>query len=118
MVVIGISSIIPVRAVKRDNDQVALYSANGGVLLDGRVFELSFTPAPNVVTPDMTLGAPLGALMQDQGAAAGPVAVPAGTGAGLFDGGSLAALFEVRDRIVPEFDAEMDRYARPKPRNP
>ena len=49
--------------------------------------------------------------MQDQGAAAGPVAVPTGTGAGLFDGGSLAALFEVRDRIVPEFDGEIDRYA-------
>jgi flagellar hook-associated protein 1 FlgK len=107
----GISSIIPVRAIKRENDQVALYSANGGVLLDGRVFELSFAPAANLVTPDQTLGAGLNGLMQDQGAAAGPVAVPAGTGAGLFDGGSLAALFEVRDTIVPEFDAEMDRYA-------
>src|SRR5690606_22709311 len=27
------------------------------------------------------------------------------------DGGSLAALFDVRDRLVPEFDAEMDAYA-------
>ena len=81
------------------------------MLLDGRVFELSFTPAPNVVTPDMTLGAPLGGLMQDQGAATGPVAIAAGSGSGLFDGGSLGALFEVRDRIVPEFDAEIDRYA-------
>jgi flagellar hook-associated protein 1 FlgK len=110
-IVDGISSIIPLRAVKRDHDQLALYSANGGVLLDGRVFELSVTPAPNVVTPDMTLGSPLGGLMQDQGAAAGPVPVPTGTGAGLFDGGSLAALFEVRDRIAPEFNAEMDLWA-------
>ena len=107
----GISTIIPLRTVKREHDQVALYSANGGVLLDGRVFELSFAKATNVVTPDMSVGAGLGALMQDQGAAAGPVAVPTGTGGGLFDGGSLAALFEVRDRIVPEFDAEIDRYA-------
>ena len=59
----------------------------------------------------MTLGARLGGLTQDQGAAAGPVAVAAGSGTGLFDGGSLGALFEVRDRIVPEFDAEIDRYA-------
>ena len=59
----------------------------------------------------MSVGAGLGVLMQDQGASTGPVAVPAGTGGGLFDGGSLAALFEVRDRIVPEFDAEIDRYA-------
>jgi flagellar hook-associated protein 1 len=106
----GVSSIVPLRTVKRENDQVALYSANGGVLLDGRVFGLSFAKAANVVTPDMSVGAGLGALMQDQGAAAGPVAVPTGAGA-LFDGGSLAALFEVRDRIVPEFDGEMDRYA-------
>ena len=63
------------------------------------------------MTPDLTLGAGLGGLTQDQGAAGGPVAVAAGTGSGLFDGGSLGALFEVRDRIVPEFDAEIDRYA-------
>ena len=107
----AIATIVPVRVVKRDGDQVALYSANGGVLLDGRVFELGFTPAANVVTPDLTLGAGLDGLTQDQGAAGGPVAVAAGTGSGLFDGGSLGALFEVRDRIVPEFDAEIDRYA-------
>ena len=39
------------------------------------------------------------------------VPVPVATGRGLFDGGSLAALFEVRDSIVPEFSAEMDVYA-------
>lgn len=107
----GISGIIPLRAVRRDGDQIALYTANGGALLDGRVWELAFTQGPNVITPDMTLGAPLGGLMQDQGAAGGPVAITAGTGAGLMDGGSLGALFATRDRVVPEFDAEMDRYA-------
>ena len=59
----------------------------------------------------MTLGAPLGGLMQDQGALTGPVAIAAGSGSGLLDGGSLGALFEVRDTIVPEVDAEIDRYA-------
>jgi flagellar hook-associated protein 1 FlgK len=59
----------------------------------------------------MVLGAPLGGLMQDQGAISGPVALGAGSGTGLFDGGSLGALFEVRDSLVPEVDAEMDRYA-------
>ncbi len=107
----GVASIIPVRAVKRDGEQVALYSANGAALLDGRVWELSFQRGPNVITPDMTLGSPLGGLMQDQGASTGPVAIAAGTGSGLLDGGSLGALFETRDRIVPEFDAEIDRYA-------
>jgi flagellar hook-associated protein 1 FlgK len=107
----GIASVVPIRAVKREGEQVALYSANGGALLDGRVWELAFERGPTVVTPEMSLGAPLSGLMQDQGAAGGPAAVAAGTGAGLFDGGSLGALFETRDRIAPEFAAEMDRYA-------
>ncbi len=107
----AVSGIIPLRAVKRDGDQVALYSANGGALLDGRVWELKFTQGPSIVTPEMSLGSPLGGLMQDQGASTGPVAVAAGSGTGLLDGGSLGALFEIRDRILPEFDAEMDRYA-------
>jgi flagellar hook-associated protein 1 FlgK len=105
-----IATVVPVRVVKRDGGQVALYSHNGGVLLDGRVYELGFTAAANVVTPDLTLGAGLSGLTQDRGAASGPVAVAAG-GGGPFDGGSLGALFEVRDRIVPEVDGEIDRYA-------
>lgn len=110
-VIDGIASVIPIRTVKRDGDQLAIYSANGGALLDGRVWELRFQQGPTVITPEMTLGAPLGGLMQDQGAPGGPVALAAGTGGGLMDGGSLGALFETRDRIVPEFDAEIDRYA-------
>jgi flagellar hook-associated protein 1 FlgK len=106
-----IASIVPVKTVKRDGDQMAIYAQNGGLLLDGRVFELRFTPAANVVTPELTLGAGLSGLAQDQGALGGPVSVAAGTGGGPFDGGSLGALFEQRDRIVPEFDAEIDRYA-------
>jgi flagellar hook-associated protein 1 FlgK len=106
----GIATITPVRVVMRQGGTVALYSSQGGVLLDGRIYELRFTQAPSVVTPDLTIGAGLGGLMQEQGNITGPVAVPTGSGAGLFDGGSLAALFEVRDAIVPEFNAEIDRY--------
>jgi flagellar hook-associated protein 1 len=107
----SISPLVPLRTVKRPNDQLAIYSANGGVLLDGQVYELDFTPAANVVTADMTIGAGLSGLRQDQNAAGGLVTIAAGTGGGLFDGGALGALFEVRDTVVPEFDAELDRYA-------
>ncbi len=107
----GIASVVPLRVVKRDGGQVALYSANGGALLDGRIYALAFTPAVNGVTADMSVGAGLSGLMQDQGALTGPVAVGAGTGSGRFDGGTLGALFELRDRIVPEVSAEIDRYA-------
>ncbi len=106
-----ISAIVPLKTAKRDGGQIAIYAAGGGVLLDGRVWELEFQPAPNGVTSDMVLGAPLSGLAQDQGAAGGPVPIATGTGPGLMDGGSLGALFELRDRIVPEFDAEMDQFA-------
>ena len=107
----GIASIVPVKTAVRENGALAIYSQNGGALLDGKVYALAFTPAANVVTPDLTVGSGLSGLSQDQGAPSGPTAVPAGTGSGLFDGGSLAALFELRDRIVPEFDTEVDAYA-------
>ncbi len=105
-----IATIVPIRAVNRDVGEVALYTANGGVLLDGRVFELRFDQGPSVVGPQMTVGGQLSALSQDQGMVT-PVVIAAGSGAGFMDGGSLGALFEARDRTVPEFDAEMDAYA-------
>ena len=78
-VIDGIASIIPVKVVKRDGDQVALYDANGGVLLDGRVYALGFTPAPNVVTPEMTLGSPLGGRTADHRAPSRPVSLAVGS---------------------------------------
>jgi flagellar hook-associated protein 1 FlgK len=107
----GISALVPVKVAKRDGGQVALFAQNGGVLLDGRAYELGFTPAATVVTADMAVGAGLSGLAQEVGALTGPVAVAAGTGAGLFDGGRLGALFELRDRIAPQVQSEMDAYA-------
>ena len=46
-----ISSIVPVKTVKRDGDQLAIYSANGGVLLDGRVFALKLHPGRQHASP-------------------------------------------------------------------
>lgn len=107
----SISSIVPIRTIKRQGEAVALYAANGAPLLDGRVFDLGFTPGPAVITPDMAIGGQLNGLTQDQAKSSGPVDVPVGAGSGMLDGGSLSALFDVRDRVVPEFDAELDLYA-------
>lgn len=107
-----ISSIIPVRAVNRDGGQVALYTQNGAALLDGTIWELSFTAAPTTVTYDMTMAnGALGGLKQDQRAHSGLVDIPTGTGTGPMDGGSLSALFQIRDTMVPEFTAEVDAFA-------
>lgn len=107
----GISTIVPVKVANRDGGAVAIFTRNGGALLDGRVYGLSFTPAATAVTAGMTVGAGLSGLSQDVGAMTGPVAVTTGTGAGLFDGGTLGALFELRDSIAPQVQGEMDAYA-------
>ena len=108
----GISSIIPVRAVNRDGGQVAVYTQNGAALLDGTIWELSFASAPTTVTYDMTAAnGALGGLKQDQRAHSGLVDIPTGTGNGPMDGGSLSALFQIRDGMVPGFTAEVDAFA-------
>ena len=105
-----ISTIVPVKTVNRDNGAVAIYTQGGATLLDGTVWELSFTAAPNGVTSDMTLeNGALSGLTQKQGTAS--VSISIGSGSGVFDGGSLGALFEVRDTIVPGFTNELDLYA-------
>ncbi len=111
-----ITSIVPVRTVKRDAGAIAIYANGGGVLLDGSVRELVFTRGPSEITAEMSVETALNpgqlsGLRQERGDAAGPSWVPVGTGSGLFDGGSLAALFDVRDNIVPQFQGEIDLYA-------
>jgi flagellar hook-associated protein 1 len=110
-----IAEIIPVRTVKREQGEIAVYSQNGGVMLDGRVWPLEFDPGPSVLTPEMTLqNGMLNGLRQDRGAIAGPdaIAIGEGSGLGLMDGGSLAALFEIRDKFSVEINRELDLYAR------
>lgn len=103
-----IADIVPLRTVRREGGEIAIYTANGGVLLDGRVWELAFERTLPVITPEMT--GPLPPLGQDRGSASGPEAVSA-TGAGLMAGGSLGALFEVRDSIAPAMAGDLDAFA-------
>lgn len=107
LLVRDVSSVIPLRVVQRPNDEIAIYAKNGGQLLDGRVYELEFSPT-RVVAPNQTI---------DNGALSGisirGVDIPIGQGGdrGLLDGGGLSATFELRDRIVPEFTADLDGVA-------
>ena len=101
------SGMIPIRTIERPFGEVAIYARNGGQLLDGKVFELGFTPSPN---------APSGATVGNGGLSGltindVPIAIGEGDGNGLFDGGSLAASFEVRDQIATEATAMLDGLA-------
>lgn len=101
-----ISSIVPLRELPRDAGKVALISDNGMVLLDATAREFAFQQTP-VITPDMTLASgALSAITLD----GDPIAFsgPAQTLAG----GSLQALMEQRDRVLPQQQTRADAFAR------
>ncbi len=101
-----ISDLIPIRQISRDKGEIALYSQNGAALIDGAANVLEFTPTP-VITHDMTLASTALSGISINGR---PVTM--GSGAGQLDGGALAAAFEVRDVIAPEFNGRIDAMAR------
>lgn len=100
-----ISSIVPLRTISRDHGQVALITTGGAILLDGRAAEIGFTPV-GLITEDMTLAA--GSL---SGLTINGNAVSTG-GNGIMSGGSLTALFEVRDELATTAQADLDSVAR------
>jgi len=101
-----VSSVIPIKQIAREGGVVALYSEGGTALIDGQANTLEFTATP-VITPDMTLAS--GAL---SGLSINGRSMSIGTGSGQLEGGTLAAAFNVRDTLAPEFNARIDAVAR------
>lgn len=100
-----VAEIVPLRVLPRDREAVALVTTAGAVLLDGSAAELDFTPT-NVVTEFKTLAnGGLSGLSIDgfdiHGGASSRIS-----------GGSLAALFELRDETLPAYQTEVDALAR------
>lgn len=99
-----IARIVPVQEVARDAGKVALFTAEGAVLLDGSVpAKLGFEGADQV-TAGQVVGAPL-QLLSLNGQPLEPAQMR------LFGGGSLAAQFQIRDQLGPELQAELDDMA-------
>jgi len=100
-----ISTIIPLREVQDSAGRVTLYTGGGAVLLDGRPTELGFAKV-GVITPDMTLasGALSGLTLKGR-----PLRTDA---TGPLSGGSLGALFAIRDQLAVEAQAGLDAVAR------
>ncbi len=101
----GISGIVPLRVVSRDQGAVALFTTGGAVLLDGSRAEIGFAPVN-----DMAAG-----LSQADGDLSGltlnDIALTNGERT-LFAGGSLAAQFEIRDEAGVAQQAMLDGLAR------
>ncbi|MDF2143058.1 flagellar hook-associated protein FlgK [Paenirhodobacter sp. CAU 1674] len=100
-----ISEIVPVRQVDRDRDQIALYTTGGAILLEGNPVEIGFSPV-GVITADMTQasGALSGLTLNGKPVSSADSVV--------LGGGTLGALFAVRDELAPRVQSELDAFAR------
>lgn len=100
-----ISSIVPIRQATRENDQIALFTTGGAVLLEGNPVEIGFT-STGIITPDMTyVGGTLSGLALNGNA----VSIDEG---GFLGGGSLGALFTIRDTLAPDQQIQIDALSR------
>lgn len=101
-----ISAIVPVREIPREDNQIALFTVGGAPLLEGTAAVLGFTPV-HTVTPEMlqALGGLAGITINgrpyDTAGSASPIL-----------GGTLGALFAVRDELAVSAQAKLDAMAR------
>lgn len=100
-----ISTIIPMRSIDRENGQIALISTGGAILLDGQPAEIGFTSV-GLITEDMTLSAGSLSGLTLNG---NPVSTSPN---GIMSGGSLNALFQVRDDLGTTAQSNLDAVAR------
>lgn len=101
-----VSAIVPLREVPRDLNQIALFTVGGAPLLDGSPAVLGFSPT-HTITPEMTQtagglsGITINGRPYDTEGSASPIL-----------GGTLGALFAVRDSLAVEAQGKLDAVAR------
>ena len=104
-IVDGLSEIVPIKELPRENGRIALFTATGGMLLDGTTpARFDFSPAP-VMTAE-AVGTPALGLLKLNGEEVPPSQM------GRFTGGRLAANFQIRDLDGPGAQASLDTAAR------
>ncbi len=101
----AVAAIVPVREELRQDGMVALYTTNGAALVEGTAVTVGFE-ATGVITADMTQAS--GAL---SGLTVNGRAISTGE-TGPLSGGSLGALFRLRDDAAPSAQAHLDALAR------
>lgn len=101
-----ISSIVPVREIPRDLNQIALFTTGGAPLLEGSAAVIGFATT-HTITPEMTQasgglsGITINGRPYDTAGSASPIL-----------GGSLGALFAVRDELAVNAQGKLDAVAR------
>ena len=104
VVIDRISQIVPVREIPQADGRIALWSTGGMQLVDGRAVHLGFQPRATI-TPDMTRSS--GAL---SGLSVDGAPLTNG-GVGRLTGGSLEALFDLRDDALVQRQQDLDEIA-------
>jgi len=101
-----ISTILPIREIARDQNQIALFTKGGATLLEGSAAVFGFAPTPTI-TPEMTqaLGGLSGITINGQPFETSGTASP-------ILGGTLGALFAVRDTLAVTAQGKLDATAR------
>jgi flagellar hook-associated protein 1 FlgK len=101
-----ISAIVPVREIPRDLNQIALFTTGGAPLLEGSPAVIGFSTT-HTVAPEMTqsLGGLSGITINGQAYATAGSASP-------ILGGTLGALFAVRDDLAVRAQGKLDAVAR------
>jgi flagellar hook-associated protein 1 FlgK len=101
-----ISEIIPLREIQQEHNTIALYTKGGAALLDVSARQFEFTTT-NTIVPEMTLAS--GAL---SGLSLNGEPINLASERNAIAGGSLSALFEVRDDVAVAAQADLDAVAR------
>lgn len=96
-----ISSIVGVKAVTRDGNDMALYTSDGTTLFETTARSVTFSP-----TTTYTAGTTGNAVYIDG------VAVSAGSGSTTTGQGTLQALLQVRDVEAPTYQKQLDEISR------
>ncbi|MEJ1992125.1 MAG: flagellar hook-associated protein FlgK [Maritimibacter sp.] len=101
-----IASIVPIKMIERDKGTIALYTTGNAVILDGKAGEFAYSKV-GVIVPEMTL---------DSGALSGLTlngnSIETSGNFSPIKGGSLAALFEVRDELATGAQSQLDAISR------
>lgn len=101
----GLATILPLREIQRDQNEVALYSTTGLVLLDGRPSTFSFDPVP-AMGPGLTReGGTLSGLVMN----GREISIDGAYS--MIAGGTLAANIAIRDELGPAEAAHLDLLA-------
>lgn len=102
----SIADIVAIQEVPRENGRISLFTKGGAVLLDGMTpSKIGFVSSGQVSPQDAISDGTLSTLSID----GEPLSI---LQLNMFAGGSIAAQFEIRDRLAPELQTQIDAVAR------